>query len=720
MIRIQEIIDKVLAYHPKANTALIQKAYVFAAQAHAGQTRLSGEPYMSHPLQVADYLADMRMGEFSIVAGLLHDTVEDTLVTEQQVEEEFGSEVATLVSGLTKIAKIHFETRAQAQAENIRKMIVAMSQDVRVVLIKLADRLHNMRTLDHQKPEKQKRIAQETLDIYAPLANRLGLNRVKTELEDLCLRYLRPDAYEKLRKSVERYESGGQGYVERVVELLKDMLAKEGIKGQVMGRTKHLNSIYNKMLRQGLTQDQLDQIYDVIAFRVIVGSIRDCYTVLGQVHAIWKPVPGRFKDFISMPKANMYQSLHTTVIGPEGERIEVQIRTDEMHRIAEYGVAAHWQYKEGQGAKAKDVQKFSWLREILDWQKQAEDPGEFLRSLRGDLFTEEVYVFTPKGEVKELPEGSTPVDFAYLIHSDIGDHCAGGKVNGRLVPLSTPLQNGDTVEIITDPHRHPSRDWLKFVKTGKAEQRIKQFIRTEERERSLSLAKEMLDKEGRKLGFSFNKLMHDGRMEAVAKDFTYNTVEDLLVAVGYGRITPRKVYGRLLPQQADAEKAAERAEKTAEAKKTKPSKSGDKVRIRGVDDMLVRYANCCDPLPGEPIVGYITRGRGVTVHTLDCPNVANLEPERMLDIAWEGQEDKPYPVKISVKASNAVGALAEISRVLASQHVNIDAGTFLSSEDGTTEMVFTVEVLNSKHLYDTLERLSALDVVLDASRTTLA
>ncbi len=716
MIRIHEIIEKVLSYHPEPNVALIQKAYVFAAAAHAGQTRLSGEPYMSHPLEVANILADMRLDEFAIVAALLHDTVEDTKATVDEIGSKFGKEVAHIVDGVTKISKMTFETKAQAQAENIRKMIVAMAEDIRVIMIKLADRLHNMRTLDFQKPEKQKRIAQETLDIYAPLANRLGLHFIKTELEDLCFMYTRPDAHAQLRKGVEHYQDIGHEYIAKVIGLLDDMLGRNKIKGRVVGRTKHLYSIHNKMLQQSLT---LDQVYDIMAFRVIVSTIRDCYAVLGEVHSIWKPVPGRFKDYISMPKPNMYQSLHTTVIGPDGERIEIQIRTEEMHRLAEYGVAAHWQYKEGGGGRPKDVERFSWLREILDWQKEARDPREFMRSLRVDLSEDQVYVFTPRGDVKSLPEGATPVDFAYMVHSEVGDHCAGAKVNGRLVPLTTKLRNGDTVEVITDAQRHPSRDWLKYVKSGKAIQRIKYFIRTEERQRSIVLAKEILEKEGRKLGVNFPRALQEGKFEPLAAEFSFNSVEDLLVSVGYGRITPRKVLHRLVPAKTEEDKAQAAAAESQVEEAPRP-KTTDKVRIKGVDDMLVRYAGCCDPLPGEPIVGYITRGRGVTVHTADCPNVQALEPERLLDIYWEGEENVPHPAKISIRAKNVKGALAQISEMLAAEGVNIDSGSFLSSEDGISELVFKVEVRSSAHLYATLDKLSKLPIVIDAGRIALA
>jgi len=714
MIRIGEVIDRIAAYIPNPDMALIQKAYVFSASAHEGQTRQSGEPYLSHPLSVAAILAEMRLDEASIAAGLLHDTVEDTKATIEEIKGQFGVEVAHVVDGVTKISKMVFESREEAQAENIRKMILAMSEDIRVLMVKLADRLHNMRTLDFMKPHKQRLIAQETLDIYCPLANRLGLHQIKVELEDLCFRYLKPDAYKQLKKSVERHATVSREYIDKVIGLLEEMLEANTIQGRVMGRTKHLHSIYNKMLQQGLT---FDQVYDLIAFRVVVGGLKDCYAVLGLVHATWRPVPGRFKDYISMPKNNMYQSLHTTVVGPDGERIEIQIRTEEMNRLAEYGVAAHWQYKESQlGMKSRDMEKFSWLRQILDWQQETKDPRDFMSNLRFDLFADEVYVFTPRGDVKELPEGATPVDFAYLIHSQVGDRCSGAKVNGKLVPLSTRLKNGDTVEIISDPSRRPSRDWLKFVKTAKAISRIKHFIRTEERTRSIALGKEMLEKEGRKLGLNFNKLLHSGAIEPLAEEYSFKNVEELLSAVGYSRITPKKLLNRLLPKPAEDEKPQ------AEAAHEEPHKplSTDKVRIKGVDDVLVRYAQCCDPLPGDPIVGFITRGRGVTVHTADCPNVKNLEPERLMAISWEGQEDKPYPAKISIKARNVPGALAQIADILGKQGVNIDSGTFLSSEDKTSDIVLTIEVRDSAHLYATIDRISSLDKVIEVSRLSLA
>lgn len=716
MIRINEILDKVQNYMSAEGIAMIQKAYIFTGKAHEGQTRRSGEPYLVHPLEVANVLAEMRMDSSVIVAGLLHDTVEDTKASIEELDAEFGEEVADIVDGVTKISQISFDSKEHAQAENIRKMILAMAEDIRVLIVKLADRLHNMRTLAFMPEHKQRLIGQETLDIYAPLADRLGLHRVKVELEDLGLMFTKPDVYKQLNEGVRKRQSVGREYIDQVVGEVEKMLAENGIKGRVHGRMKHLNSIYHKMIVQNLT---LDQVYDLIAFRVILNGIKDCYAVLGLVHAAWKPVPGRFKDYISMPKKNMYQSLHTTMIGPEGERIEIQIRTEEMHRFAEHGVAAHWLYKDGGQLKGKDLKQFAWLRQILDWQKDESDSREFMRSLRFDLFKDEVYVFTPAGDVKELPEGATPVDYAYDIHTEVGDRCAGAKVNGKLVPLSTALQNGDTVEIITDAGRKPSRDWLKFVKTAKARTRVNHYIRTEERARSIALAREMLEKEGRKLGINVAKAMKEHKFDPLVKDFSFKSVDDLLSAVGYARITPQKVLRRLLPKtekERPEEKEAAQGEKADKAAAKEQPK--DSVVIKGVDDALLRFAKCCNPLPGDPIIGYISHGRGVTVHKVDCPNLETMEPERFLDVAWAGHETKALPAKIRVTSRNVPGALGEIATLLAQEGVNIDAGHFHSTVDGLTEIHLTVAVNNASLLYRALEKLGNLGPVLEATRST--
>jgi GTP pyrophosphokinase len=707
--------DKVAPYMDQAGQDLITKAYVYSAAAHAGQIRLSGAPYLSHPLEVANILAEMRLDAPSVSAGLLHDTVEDTVVTLDEIEEQFGEEVADVVDGVTKISLMSFESKEEAQAENIRKMVLAMAEDIRVILVKLADRLHNMRTLDFQKPMKRQLISQETMDIYAPLANRLGLHRIKVELEDLAFKYLKPDIYEQLREGVEEHKILDQTYIEKVITIIRGLMEENGIKGRVLGRKKHLWSVHNKMKAQGLA---LDEVHDIVAFRVIVASLKDCYAVLGLAHSLWKPVHGRFKDYISMPKANMYQSLHTTVIGPDGERIEVQIRTEEMNQLAEYGVAAHWAYKErGKAGKmaARDAERFTWLRHIMDWQREATDSKEFMHSLRYDLFQDEVYVFTPKGDVKEMPEGATPVDFAYSIHTQVGSHCSGAKVNGRLVPLSTPLKNGDTVEIFTDKNRNPSKDWLKFVKTARARTRIKHWVKTQERAEAIALGRELLEKEGRKHGVNVQRLLKEDGFAPVLAEYNFPGVDDLFVAIGYSKLTPRRVLRAFLPKpepQTKQEAAASEAA-TAEAAKTKV---GESIRIKGVDNVLVSFAGCCTPLPGEPVMGYISRGRGVIVHTHDCPNLKRLEPERLIPVSWEGQEDKPYPAKIAILAHNKKGVLAKISNILSDDGVNIDAGTFNSNVDGRTEIVLTVEVKDSDHLYRSIVHIQKLPEVIEVKR----
>ena len=724
MIRINEITDQVATYIDNPDLDLIQRAYVFSAQAHDGVVRRSGEPYISHPINVAYLLATMQLDEATVAAGLLHDTVEDTETTVDEIEDLFGSDVADIVDGVTKISQMDFESKAVQQAENIRKLILAMAEDIRVLMVKLADRLHNMRTLEFMKPVKQRLIAQETHDIYAPLANRLGLHRVKTELEDLCLKYLKPDVFGQLSEAVSEHRAAGEPYIEKVLDLINEMLKKNKIEGSVYGRTKHLHSIHVKMEQQGLT---FDEIFDLIAFRIILKSLKDCYAVLGLIHALWRPVAGRFKDYISIPKANMYQSLHSTVIGPGGERIEFQIRTEEMNQIAEYGVAAHWQYKQvGKGVKqgkvagTRDAERYTWLRQIMDWQRELSDPREFMSSLRLEMFQEEVYVFTPNGDIKELPEGATPVDFAYAIHSEVGDKCAGAKVNGRIVPLHSALKNGDSVQIITDKNRMPSRDWLKFVKTAKARTRIKQYTRAVERDRAIALAKEMLEKEGRRVGINVHKAIKDGYFLKLVDGFNCGGVDDLLTQVGFSRFTPRKVIKRLYAvmngETWDEHKSKEKGPETEAEIRKKPKSEG--LSISGIDNILVRFASCCNPLPGEPIIGYITRGRGATVHRIDCHNVKNFEDERLISVSWEGVEDKPYPTKIRIKCLNKPGMLGKICSMLADLKVNIDSGSFESKVDGTSVLEFTVEVTDLDQLYSALSKVKALKAVKEALRVS--
>lgn len=716
MIRIQEILDKVVEHNQSPDLELIQKAYVYAAAHHAGQMRLSGEPYLSHPLAVAYRLADMGFDEATISAGLLHDTVEDTKATIDELDENFGREVADIVDGVTKISMIPFENKEEAQAENIRKMILAMSHDMRVLMVKLADRAHNMNTLDFQKPYKQARIAQETMDIYAPLANRLGLHRLKQELEDLSFKYLRPDMYNQIVAWLDEHKVVEKHIIAKVVTRLEELLRDNGLHGEVYGRIKHKYSIYKKMQHLSVT---LDEMHDIMAFRVIVDSIPDCYAVLGLAHSQWTPVHGRFKDYISTPKANGYQSLHTTIIGPEGERIEIQIRTQEMHRQAEHGVASHWLYKEKGRVNPKDLAQFSWLREIFERQRDEADSREFMQSLRMDLFKDEVYVYTPRGDVKELPEGATPLDFAFHIHTKVGHHCSGAKINGRLMPLGTPLKNGDTVEIITDPSRNPNRDWLKMVKTAKARNRIQHYLRTEERIRALALGRDMLEKEGRKVSLNVGKALKEGQLHIVAQDLNFDSVDDLMASVGYALTTPRKVLNRLYAVLHPEDISPTPPVPPAEVPKEKGAgKKSDGVGISGVDGVLVRYAKCCNPVPGDSIIGYISRGLGITVHRADCANVPNMEPERLISVRWDGDADKPYQARIFIICRNHAGILAKIALMMAENSINIDTMNVKALPDGRSEMDLTAEVHNVDQLYKVMEKMRALPDILEVIRST--
>ncbi|MDR2124107.1 MAG: bifunctional (p)ppGpp synthetase/guanosine-3',5'-bis(diphosphate) 3'-pyrophosphohydrolase [Desulfovibrio sp.] len=717
MIGIQEIMDKMGEFHGPEQLEPVRKAYAYAEAAHTGQMRRSGQPYLSHPTSVAYSLASMRMDGATVAAGLLHDTVEDTGVTLGDLEENFGKDVAGLVDGVTKISMLNFDSKEERQAENIRKMILAMNDDLRVLFVKLADRLHNMRTLEYLSAERRRGIARETMDIYAPLANRLGLHRVKLELEDLSFRYLHPDAYSHITEWIAKNRAADAEYIQEVIRTMRKILEKNGITARLKGRIKQIYSIYRKMHAQSLS---LDEMHDIVAFRAIVKDVKDCYAVLGLVHAAWKPVPGRFKDYISMPKANMYQSLHTTVVGPKGERMEIQIRSEAMDNLAENGVASHWLYKEGGRIKAGDIREFNWLREILDWTKLESDSREFMRSLRFGLFKDEIYVFTPKGRVLELPENATAVDFAYQVHTEVGNRCAGGKVNGKLVPLSTPLKSGDTVEIITAANRRPSRDWLKFVKTAKARTRIQHFIRTEEKARSISLGRELLEKQGRRLGFSVSKAVRDGSLLKAALELNFRDVDGLFSAVGYARLTPRKILNVLLPKPEEKrEEDKTQAALEGAGRPPKTDEKSDAVVIKGVDDMLVRFAGCCNPVPGDAVIGYISRGRGVAVHTADCPMVSRMEPERLISVYWAGSgEAQPFPARIRVLCKNERGTLAKIAGVMELSGVNIDSGSFRSNVDGRTELEMLIEVADIAQLLLTIDRLHKLDTVLEVARIT--
>ena len=734
MIRLNDILQRVSSYHPDPDLDIIKKAYVYSAKVHQGQLRKSGEPYLIHPLEVAGILAQLKLDEASIVSGLLHDTIEDTLATPEELTELFGPEVANLVDGVTKLSKFSASatlSQEEKQAENFRKMIIAMAQDIRVILVKLADRTHNMRTLDHMKPEKQARIAQETLDIYAPLANRLGISWIKIELEDLSFKYLKPKEFEDLTEKMTRRQKEREKYIEDVITFLQAKLAERGLKARVQGRFKHLYSIYKKMKAHGI---EFDQVPDIIAFRLVMPTISTCYEALGLIHQLWKPVPGRFKDFIAIPKPNMYQSLHTTVLGPLSERVEFQIRTEEMHKIAEEGIAAHWAYKEGKATVSKDDEKFAWLRQLMEWQQDLKDPKEFLETVKVDLFTDEVFVFTPKGDVRSLPRGATPVDFAYAIHSDVGGRCVGAKVNGKIVPLRYKLKNGDMVEVLTNPQAHPSKDWLTFVKTSRAQQRIRAFIKQQQRDKSLQLGRELAEREFKRFGLTLNKLIKNGELKPICEELGYRVEDDLLVAIGYGKVAPHQVIQKLVPPE---KLAADDKSKTGDGAKEPPqqsaigagvsrmaemakkligrqSKTG--VMIGGVDDVLVRFGRCCNPVPGDNIAGFITRGRGVTVHTASCEKALATDPERRVEVAWDVRGDFKRPVTLRVLTADRPGLLADISNTFSQKGVNISQANCRATGDDRAVNTFEVTISDLKQLTDLMRTIERLNGVYSVER----
>ena len=710
---IGELIERVRAYTPTGPVEVIQRAYEFSASVHKGQRRASGEPYLTHPLQVAGIIADLRLDVPSVATGLLHDTVEDTLATLAQVEERFGPEIAGLVDGVTKIGQINFTSREEKQAENFRKMLLAMARDIRVILIKLADRTHNMRTLGHLAPERQVEIAQETLDIYAPLAHRLGIYWIKSDLEDNALRFLHPEVYYQLKRSVAKRKAEREKYIKEILSALLKKLAESEIEAEVTGRPKHFYSIYQKMQAQNLLYDQ---IYDLVAFRVVVDTVGECYEALGVVHANWKPVPGRFKDYIALPKANGYQSLHTTVIGPYGERMEIQIRTRDMHRVAEYGVAAHWRYKQPGGAEGGDGQRFAWLRQMLEWQQQLPDPQEFLRSVKEDLFTEEVFAFTPKGDLLAFPLGSTVIDFAYRIHSEVGHHCAGARVNGKIVPLRYQLQSGDTVEIVTTANQQPSKDWLKLVKTPRAKGRIRAWVKAQQSSRSVAVGREILERDLGRHQLNLAKLRSDGTLRRVAEELGQKDEDTLLAAVGYGKVTAQQVLGKLLSPE-ELERRREKGEGRLQRllrMVSRQTKSG--VQVSGVEDMLVRFGKCCSPLPGERITGFITRGRGVTVHTLDCPKVLESDPQRRIDVQWEDGKGTPRPVRVEVTCIDQPGLLAAMSKAISSAGINITRAQVHALGDRKAQNVFELMVASADELNRVMRSLGRVRGVMKVAR----
>lgn len=714
MLRFNDIADRVLECNPNADLELLQRAYIFTAKMHEGQERLSGEPYLVHPLEVAGILADMRLDEVTVTVGLLHDTVEDTLTTLDEIKRLFGEEVAFLVEGLTKLAKIEFNSRREREAENFRKMLLAMSKDIRILLVKLADRLHNMRTLQYMKEDSRRRIAQETQDIYVPLAHRLGVHWIKQELADHVFRELKPAAAAELEEKLKLNRKAREKYIQEVIEILSHRLGEAGLRAEVTGRVKELASIHHKMETQGLS---LDQIYDVIAFRIILqGAPEQVYAVLGLVHGIWPPVAGRFKDYVAIPKPNGYQSLHTTVIGRYGERMEVQIRTEEMHRNAEFGIAAHWRYKEGRhdpDAEGDDSQ-FAWLRQLLEWQRDLKDPNEFLDVVKVDLFPDEVYIFTPKGTVINLPKGGTPVDFAYAIHTEVGDHCYGAKVNGKMAPLRQPLRDGDTVEILTSPTQLPSKDWLEFVVTGKARSRIRQAVRLAEQSRSQELGRSLLERELEKAGLSLEKVLEEGALQPYLDEKHRGAGEELFSKIGYGTLEAAEVIRFLKPDGGGA--PSTRTDKLREFFRWGLVPSKASLQVSGLDDALVKFGQCCNPLPGDEIVGFMTRGEGVTIHLADCAKVFEQDRERRIDVQWDPKASIARNVQIRVLSQDRPGLLAAITNTISAAKINIVAARIETTPDQKAVHTFDIAISNLRSLNAVIKKIAKINGVLSVER----
>ena len=715
MIRFEDLAEKVRSSNPDADIELLRRAYVFSAFEHKGQVRHSGEPYLVHPLEVADLLADMKLDVVAIAAGLLHDIVEDTQTPIERIRELFGVDVAHVVEGVTKLGSIQFSSSEERQAENFRKMLLAMVDDIRVILVKLADRLHNMRTLHHLPEERRVKIAQETRDIYAPIANRLGMSKLKNELEELAFKYLEPKAYESLRQRVEAKRRATAGMVEELKKTIAGKLAEAQVPViHIDGRIKRLFSIHQKLKRQKI---DLEQVYDLVALRIITESVRDCYAALGIIHQTWAPVPGRIKDFIAMPRPNGYQSLHTSVVSERGFPFEVQIRSAEMHRIAEEGIAAHWKYKEGRVGADRDEQYFLWLRQLLEWQQEVRDPQEFLQNLKIELYPEEVYIFTPKGEVKALPRDATPVDFAYAIHTDVGHQCVGARVNGKIVPLRTRLRNGDIVEIVTTAGHKPSRDWLNFVATSRARNKIKHFIHAEEKVRSLELGRKLFEKEARRFGLNLKSLTEGERFTALLTEYGYQKPDELFASMGYGRLSAKAVLGKLVPQ--DQLKEAPESALTSVVRRVLGT-GDEKIKVRGIDDLMVFRARCCNPIRGEKIIGYITRGKGVSVHSAVCPNVVNLlyDPDRRIEVEWDKSSDpSPYTVRLSIQVEDRKGILADVSSKIAGINTNI-RNVEATTTDQMGRIDMTVEISDVKHLQRVIKSLRSVDGVVDVERAT--
>jgi GTP pyrophosphokinase len=713
MLRINDIIDKAQTYLPPEDLEMIEKAYIYSASVHQGQVRLSGESYLTHPMEVAGILTDMKMDAATIISGLLHDTIEDTLTTAEQIEKEFGRDVAFLVGGLTKLSRISFGSQEERQSENFRKMILAMSADIRILLVRLADRIHNMRTLQYHPKDKRIYIAKETMDIYAPLANRLGINSMRMELEDLSFQYIAPDAYNELSAKITKSNEARKRYTEEVKSIIFSELEKSSIQCKVEGRAKHLYSIYKKMHEQHI---KFDEVYDLIAFRIILDSDQEktCYEALSMVHALWKPVPGRFKDYIAMPKANHYQSLHTTVIGPYGERVEIQIRTKTMHEWAEKGIAAHWRYKEGLAFKNDEENQIKKLREVMEIQHEIKDPKEFMSNLKLALFPEEVYVFTPNGDVKSFPKGATPIDFAYSIHTDVGNQCIGAKVNKSIVPLRYKLQNGETVEIITQAGHHPSKDWLKNVVTTRAISKIRNWINLEEKASSLALGRDFLEKEFKRHNLKFSNYIKSEEIKKVFAECSVNNLDDLISYVGLGRISAKRVVNCFLAEElVDIPEPV--IDKIKKKKSASPSMGVSLIGVDDIDDIMVNFAKCCNPIPGDEISGYISRGRGIIVHTSNCPYIKKMDAERIVNVEWNVREENNYPVHIKVVCDDLKGILTEVSSVISSFDINISYAQ-IETIDMVATCNFVIDINNLQQLNQVLSAIRQLKFVKSIER----
>lgn len=713
MRRLEDVLEQLSQYNPDADLDLIKKAYVFSAKVHQGQTRRSGEPYLTHPLEVAGILTDMKLDTASIATALLHDTVEDTLATLDEIEEIFGPDIKRLVDSVTKLSKINFKTAEQQQAETFRKMFIAMAEDIRVILVKLADRLHNMRTLKHMPEEKQLRISQETLDIYAPIAGRLGIQEMKIELENLCFYYLKPEVWGKIEAEISQLKKRSTKTLEEVESLLKEKMKEGGILGDVQSRIKHPYSIYRKMEEQNIA---FEQVFDLVAFRVIVDSVQNCYETLGLCHSLWRPIPGRFKDYIGMPKANNYQSLHTTVIGQGGQRMEFQIRTREMHDVAEWGIASHWKYKEKGQVANKDEIKFRWLRQFMEWQKELLDPAEYLDTVRLDLFASDVYVFTPKGDLREFPHGSTPIDFAYAVHSDVGHHCVGARINGKIVPLKYRLRSGDVVEIITSANQRPSKDWLNIAHTSRAKAKIRHYLQEQEKSKSHELGAEILSKEFAKFGEDFNRLQKKEEFAQYLQKNKYRNLEHLLELISYGKVAPRHVVSGLLPAEKLTELTPKDESTIGRIFKKVFEKTKGAVRVGGFDDILVTFGKCCNPIPGEAIIGFITRGRGVTVHATNCSKVLASDPARRVEVSWDSKTQVSTATKIRVVCVDKPGLLAEISKSISSLGINISSASCRSIEDEKSINLFEVSVDSVTQLHAIMKSVEKIKGIISVER----